>query len=260
MDHMNRVLKPYLDKFLVVCIDDILVYSLSEEDHREHLCLALLTLREKKLYAQFKKCEIWLKSVAFFGHIISELGVSVDPNKVEAIKDWPRPNTHVRKVSKSLKRSLHLLPVLVLPEDGKNITIYSDASKGGLGCRKVRCLTRQQVKAKYQRPGGLLQPLEIPKWKWDNFFMDFVAGLPKSKRGHDEILDKLAIMYMENIMRLQGVQASILSDKDPRFISRFWKSFQKAIETKLPLIEFAYNNNNHSSIEMAPYEALYGRN
>ncbi|XP_073056913.1 uncharacterized protein [Primulina eburnea] len=99
MDLMNRVFKPYLDKFVVVFIDDILVYSPSEEEHREHLRLTLQTLCEKELNAKFKKCEFWLNSVAFLGHIISELGVSVDPKKVKAIKDWPQPKT----VTESLK-------------------------------------------------------------------------------------------------------------------------------------------------------------
>ncbi|XP_073064042.1 uncharacterized mitochondrial protein AtMg00860-like [Primulina eburnea] len=91
MDLMNRVFKPFLDKFVVLFIDDILVYSPSEEDHKEHLHLTLQMLREKKLYAKFKKCEFWLKSMTFLGHIISKGGVSVDPKKVEAITGWPRP-------------------------------------------------------------------------------------------------------------------------------------------------------------------------
>ncbi|XP_073153836.1 uncharacterized protein [Henckelia pumila] len=93
MDLMNRVFKPFLDKFVVVFIDDILVYSPSEEDHKEHLRLTLQTLREKELYVKFKKCEFWLKSVTFLGHIISKDGVSVDLKKVEAVMDWPRPKT-----------------------------------------------------------------------------------------------------------------------------------------------------------------------
>ena len=87
MDLMNRVFRPYLDKFVVVFIDDILVYSPSEEDHKEHLRLTLQTLRDKELYAKFKKCEFWLKSVTFLGHIISEAYISIDPKKVEAILD-----------------------------------------------------------------------------------------------------------------------------------------------------------------------------
>ncbi|XP_073030708.1 uncharacterized protein [Primulina eburnea] len=163
-------------EFVVVFIDDILVYSPSEEEHSEHLRLTLQTLREKELYAKFKKCEFWLKSVAFLGHIISKQGVSVDPKKVEAIKGWPQPKTvtEIRsflglagyyrkfvegfssiaipltkltqknskfiwneaceKSFETLKTKLSSTPVLILPEDGKNFTIYSDASKGGLGC------------------------------------------------------------------------------------------------------------------------------
>ncbi|XP_075473392.1 uncharacterized protein LOC142504403 [Primulina tabacum] len=91
MDLMKRVFKPFLDQFIVVFIDDILVYSSNEHDHEEHLRIALQTLREKELYAKFKKCEFWLKSVSFLGHVISEAGVSVDPKKVEAITEWPKP-------------------------------------------------------------------------------------------------------------------------------------------------------------------------
>lgn len=93
MDLMNRVFKPYVDQFVVVFIDDILVYSSNEQEHEEHLRITLQTLRENELYAKFKKCEFWLKSVSFLGHIISEEGVSVDPKKVEAVMDWPRPST-----------------------------------------------------------------------------------------------------------------------------------------------------------------------
>ncbi|XP_073057028.1 uncharacterized mitochondrial protein AtMg00860-like [Primulina eburnea] len=91
MDLMNRVFKPFLDQFIVLFIDDILVYSPDETIHEEHLHLALQTLREIKLYAKFSKCEFWLKSVSFLGHVISRAGVSVDPIKVEAITEWPRP-------------------------------------------------------------------------------------------------------------------------------------------------------------------------
>ena len=87
MDLMNRVFSPYLDRFVVVFIDDILVYSKNEEEHEEHLRIVLETLREKQLYAKFSKCEFWLKKVAFLGHIISEEGLAVDPAKIEAVKD-----------------------------------------------------------------------------------------------------------------------------------------------------------------------------
>ncbi|CAN4106473.1 unnamed protein product [Withania somnifera] len=93
MDLMHRVLKPYLDSFVIVFIDDILVYSRSKSDHEQHLRVILRTLREHKLYAKFSKCEFWLESVAFLGHIVSKDGVSVDPAKIRVVHDWPRPTT-----------------------------------------------------------------------------------------------------------------------------------------------------------------------
>jgi hypothetical protein len=91
MDLMNRVFRPYLDKFVVVFIDDILVYSKSYLEHEQHLRQILMTLREYRLYAKLSKCEFWLKEVIFLGHIISAEGISVDPRKVEAVLKWERP-------------------------------------------------------------------------------------------------------------------------------------------------------------------------
>lgn len=90
MDLMNRVFKSFLDMFVVVFIDDILVYSSSKEDHEEHFRMTFLTLKEKELCAKFKKCEVLLDSVTLLGYIISVEGVSVDPAKVEAIMEWPK--------------------------------------------------------------------------------------------------------------------------------------------------------------------------
>ncbi|KAL0458155.1 UNVERIFIED_CONTAM: Transposon Tf2-11 polyprotein [Sesamum latifolium] len=184
----------------------------------------------------------------------------------------------------------------------------------------AKCLTCQQVKAEHQAPAGKLHPLSIPEWKWEKITMDFVIGLPRTFRKHDAVwvivdrltksahflpiyqndsLDKLAELYISEIVRLHGIPTSIVSDRDPRFTSHFWGSLHKALGTKLhfstafhpqtdgqsertiqtledmmracviefrgnwddhlPLIEFAYNNSFHSSIGMAPYEALYGR-
>ena len=85
MDLMNRVFQPYLDKFVIVFIDDILVYSGSPEEHLEHLRIVLQTLKEQQLYAKLNKCQFWLDRVAFLGHVISAEGVSVDPQKIEAV-------------------------------------------------------------------------------------------------------------------------------------------------------------------------------
>ncbi|KAK8680625.1 hypothetical protein V6N13_109565 [Hibiscus sabdariffa] len=97
MDLMNRVFKPYLDKFVVIFIDDILIYSRNKDEHAEHLRIVLQTLRECQLYAKFSKCELWLSEVAFLGHIISAKGIMVDPKKVQTILDW-RPPRNVGEV------------------------------------------------------------------------------------------------------------------------------------------------------------------
>ncbi|GJZ58234.1 putative reverse transcriptase domain-containing protein [Tanacetum coccineum] len=93
MDLMNRVCKPYLDKFIIVFIDDILIYSKTKEDHENHLRLMLDLLRKEKLYAKFSKCEFWLQEVHFLGHVVNHDGIHVDPSKIEAVKSWKAPTT-----------------------------------------------------------------------------------------------------------------------------------------------------------------------
>ncbi|GMI84444.1 hypothetical protein HRI_002113700 [Hibiscus trionum] len=563
MDLMNRVFKPYLDKFFVVFIDDILIYSHNKEEHADHLRIVLQTLRERQLFAKFSKCEFWLSEVSFLGHVISTEGIKVDPKKIQSIMDWrpPRNVSEIRsflglagyyrrfvkgfssialpltkllrkdqpfewsdKQQRSfdqLKAALTHAPVLIQPEPGKDYTVYNDASHAGLGCvlmqgdnviayasrqlkshelnyptrdlelaaislkylltqkdlnlrqrrwmellkdydlvidyhpgkanvvadalsrkptlaptainahlrvyqkqgflselqiqsrlisriknlqkadqeiqdliskldtksgegfrihtngllyfkdricvpndkslkrdlleeahqssfsvhpgsvkmykdlkslywwsgMKVaindfvsKCLNCQKVKAEHRVPTGLLQPLVLPQWKWERITMDFVTGLPCSPRKYDAIwvivdrftksahfipirinysLETLANLYIQEIIRLHGIPISIVSDRDPRFTSRFWKTLQRAMGTKLnlstafhpqsdgqserviqiledmlraciidfgknwekslPLVEFAYNNSYQSSIQMAPFEALYGR-
>ncbi|GJT03244.1 putative reverse transcriptase domain-containing protein [Tanacetum coccineum] len=93
MDLMNRVCKPYLDKFVIVFIDDILIYSKDEKEHEEHLKAILELLKKEKLYAKFSKCEFWIPKVQFLGHVINSRGIHVDPAKIESIKDWASPKT-----------------------------------------------------------------------------------------------------------------------------------------------------------------------
>ncbi|KAL0549259.1 hypothetical protein IC582_013740 [Cucumis melo] len=599
MDLMNRVFREFLDTFVIVFIDDILIYSKTEAEHEEHLRMVLQTLRDNKLYAKFSKCEFWLKQVSFLGHVVSKDGVSVDPAKIEAVTGWTRPSTvsevrsflglagyyrrFVENFSRiatpltqltrkgapfvwskacedsfqTLKQKLVTAPVLTVPDGSCSFVIYSDASKKGLGCvlmqqgkvvayasrqlksheqnypthdlelaavvfalkiwrhylygekiqiftdhkslkyfftqkelnmrqrrwlelvkdydceilyhpgkanvvadalsRKVshsaalitrqaplhrdleraeiavsvgavtmqlaqltvqptlrqriidaqsndpylvekrglaeagqttefslssdggllferrlcvpsdsavktellseahsspfsmhpgstkmyhdlkrvywwrnmkrevaefvnKCLVCQQVKAPRQKPAGLLQPLSIPEWKWENVSMDFITGLPRTLRGFTVIwvvVDRLtksahfvpgkstytaskwAQLYMSEIVRLHGVPVSIVSDRDARFTSKFWKGLQTAMGTRLDfstafhpqtdgqterlnqvledmlracalefpgswdshlhLMEFAYNNSYQATIGMAPFEALYGK-
>jgi len=93
MDLMNRVFREFLDTFVIVFINDILIYSKTEAEHEEHLRMVLETLRGNKLYAKFSKCEFWLKQVSFLGHVVSKAGVSVDPAKIKVVTNWPRLST-----------------------------------------------------------------------------------------------------------------------------------------------------------------------
>ena len=520
MDLMNRVFRPYLDQFVMVFIDDILVYSRDEQEHEQHLKIVLQTLREKKLYAKLSKCDFWLKEISFLGHIVSAEGIRVNLVKIEDVVNWkpPRSVTEVRSFLslagyyrrfvkgfsfiaspltkllrkgvmfewsdkchnsfEQLKEMLVEAPVLTQPTSGKEYILYSDASGIGLGCvlmqnekvvayasrqlksheqnypthdleldavvfalkiwrhylygekckiyidhkslkylltqkelnlrqcrwlelfkdyeciidyhpgkanmvvdalsrkamaalsfqhsewrladggailaqlkaqlvlkqmikdaqkndeemqKKVqmvrdgdktvfsikedgslyfqdrlcvpydkelkkkllfaahntvftmhpggnkmyqdlkqrywwkgmkidvteyvsKCLTCQQVKAEHQVPTGLLNPLPIPQWKWDNITMDFVSGLPLTQQKHDYVwvivdkltksahfipvridysMDRLAELYVDEIVRLHGVPLSIVSDRDSRFTSRFWKELQSALGMRL---------------------------
>ena len=93
MDLMNRIFMPYLDQFVIVFLDDILVYSKSEAEHEQHLRVVLQILREHQLYAKFSKCEFWLDRILYLGHIITRGGVEVDPQKIVAIETWPVPSS-----------------------------------------------------------------------------------------------------------------------------------------------------------------------
>ncbi|GJS66893.1 reverse transcriptase domain-containing protein [Tanacetum coccineum] len=93
MDLMNRVCKPHLDKFVIVFIDDILIYSRNEKEHKEHLKTILELLKKEELYAKFSKCEFWINTVKFLGHVIDNSGIHVDPAKIEAVKNWASPTT-----------------------------------------------------------------------------------------------------------------------------------------------------------------------
>ncbi|GKF26632.1 putative reverse transcriptase domain-containing protein, partial [Tanacetum coccineum] len=99
MDLMNRVCKPYLDKFVIVFIDDILIYSKNKQEHEEHLKLILELLKKEELYAKFSKCKFWIPKVQFLGHVIDSKGIHLDPAKIESIKDWtsPKSPTEIRQ-------------------------------------------------------------------------------------------------------------------------------------------------------------------
>ncbi|GJR43482.1 putative reverse transcriptase domain-containing protein [Tanacetum coccineum] len=192
------------------------------------------------------------------------------------------------------------------------------------GRHRLLCLQRFDILirswSEHKVPSGLLVQPEIPQWKWDNITMDFITKLPKSSQGYDTIwvivdrltksaifvpmretdpIERLARIYLKEVVTRHGIPVSIICDRDPRFASNFWRSLQKALGTNLdmsianhpqtdgqsertiqtledmlracvidfgnswvkhfPLVEFSYNNSYHASIKVAPFEALYGR-
>ncbi|GKA09605.1 putative reverse transcriptase domain-containing protein [Tanacetum coccineum] len=136
MDLMNRVCKPYLDKFVIVFIDDILIYSRNKEEHADHLRIILELLKKEKLYAKFSKCDFWISIVQFLGHVIDSQGIHVDPAKIEAVKNWASPTTPTKYILledqesafQLLKQKLCEAPILALPEGNDDFVVYCDAS------------------------------------------------------------------------------------------------------------------------------------
>ncbi|GJX93449.1 putative reverse transcriptase domain-containing protein, partial [Tanacetum coccineum] len=323
MDSMNRVCRPYLDKFVIVFIDDILIYSTTQEEHVEHLRLVLELLKKEKLYAKFSKCELWLREVQFLGHVINGNGIHVDPSKIEAkckTFDWGEEQ---ELTFQTLKDKLCNAPVLALPDrpevfvlerveyatrrwnelfsnydceiryyPGKaNVVADALSRKERVKPKRkgldemieqrsdgtlyyldriwvplkgdVRTLImdepKSNVKAEHQRPSGLLQQPRIPVWKWEGIAMDFLIFL----HAKDYKMDRLARLYLNEIVARHGVPISIISDRDSRFTSRFWQSMQEALGTRLDM-STAYHpqtdgQSYHSSVRCAPFEALYGR-
>nr|GEZ59210.1 hypothetical protein [Tanacetum cinerariifolium] len=212
MDLMNRVWRPYLDKFVIVFIDDILIYSKTQEEHVEHL-----------------------------RHVINGNEIHVDPSKIEAVQNWKAHRTP------SEARSF-------LGLDGYYRRYWWHGMKKDIAEYVSKCLTCLKIKDKHQRPSGLHQQPEIPVWKWEGMAMDFVTKLPRTSSGHDTIwvivdrltkstyylpmpkdykMDRLARLYLNEIVARHGVLISNISDRDSHFTSRFWQSMQEALRTQL---------------------------
>ncbi|GJT69391.1 reverse transcriptase domain-containing protein [Tanacetum coccineum] len=237
----------------------------------------------------------------------------------EASKNISAPTEMLKGLDKQLERKedggLYLAERIWVPIYGNLRTLIMNEAHA-----TSKCLTCSKVKAEHQKPSGLLQQPEIPEWKWENITMDFISKLPRTSSGHDSIwvivdrltklahflairedykIERLARLYINEIVARHGVPVSIISDRDSYFTSRFWQSLQKALgtrldlsiayhpetdgqsertiqtledmlracaidfggnwDTHLPLVEFSYNNSYHSSVKCAPFEALYGR-
>ncbi|XP_069147037.1 uncharacterized protein [Solanum lycopersicum] len=212
----------------------------SRKEHEKHLRVVLELLREKRLYAKFSKCEFWLDSMSFFGHVVSKDGVMVDPSKIEEVKSWNVPfvwSDECEEILQKLKTFFTTAPILTLPVEGR-ANVVADAlsrkagSMGSLSHLQIsrRPLTREvhtlandfmrlevlekggflacvEVKYEHQRPGGTLQRMPIPEWK-----LSKSAHFIPVKMTYNA--EKLAKHYISDIVRLHGVPLSIISDRE----------------------------------------------
>ncbi|XP_070003336.1 uncharacterized protein [Nicotiana sylvestris] len=238
MNLMNRVFKSFLDRFVIVFIDDILIYSRSQGEHEDHLRTVLQILREHRLYAKSSKDEavsgkskdMLVKSDGVLG-----MGDNLCVADVDGLRHAILEEAHnsIYTIHPGSTNMYHDLKQFYWWEGMKKDVANFVSSY----------LTCQQVKAMHQRPARLLQQIEIPEWKWDRITMDFIIGLPRTLRCYDSvwvIIDRLtkSTHFLPVKTTYGGVRGS-------------W-------DTYLPLAEFAYNNSFQSSIQMAPYETLYG--
>ncbi|XP_073159031.1 uncharacterized protein [Henckelia pumila] len=296
MDLMNRIFQKYVDKFVVIFIDDILIYSKNEIEHAEHLIIILQILRQEQLYAKLSKCEFWLDRVVFLGHVVSGEGISVDPSKVEAVINWPRPTSvpeirsfmglagYYRRFIEGFSRIAK--PITQLTQ--KNAPyVWTDACEKSFVELKRR-LTSALVLTIPSGIGGFV------------IFCDAShrgLGCVLTQRGHviayasrqlkpHETRYPVHDLELAAIVELNMRQRrwlDLLKDFDceikyyPGKSNAAADALSRKIETLdslhtlaqltksscwqdlLPLVEFSYNNSYHASIKMAPFEALYGR-
>ncbi|XP_035540235.1 uncharacterized protein LOC118344217 [Juglans regia] len=338
MDMMNRVFRLYLDSFVIVFIDDILVYSRDPEQHASHLRLVLSKLREHQLYANLNKCEFWLEEIKFLGHVMSRDGVAVDPSKIEAVLAWPRPSTvheirsflglagyyrrfvegfarlsgpltsltrknvefvwsdKCEKSFQELKKRLTTAPVLALPEPHKPFVVFSDASKFGLGCvlmqeGKVVAYASRQLKdheRNYPTHDLELAAVVFALKIWRYYLYGETCEIFTDHKSLKHLFSQKNLnmrqrRWLELISDYQceikyhpaalGTKLKFSSAYHPQTDGQSERTiqtledmlracvldFKGSWENHLSLIEFAYNNSFQATIQMAPYEALYGR-
>ncbi|GJX22659.1 putative reverse transcriptase domain-containing protein [Tanacetum coccineum] len=286
MDLMNQVCKPYLDKFVIVFIDDILVYYKDGEEHGKHLKIILELLKKERFGVHVDPAKIEAIKTSFKGYgamlmqrekVIAytsrqlkvhkenytthdlELGAVVFALRlqrrwIELLSDYDcEIRYHPGKanvVADALSQKERDKPLRV---QALTMTVHNDLPN--------KCLTCAKVKAEHQKPSGLLQQLKIPVWKWERIIMNFVSGLPRTPSGYDMIWEALGTNL--DMSTAYHPQTDSQSERTIQTLKDMLRAcvinFGNSWDRHLPLVEFSYNNSYHASLKAAPYEGLYGR-
>ncbi|GKA33529.1 putative reverse transcriptase domain-containing protein [Tanacetum coccineum] len=266
MDLMNRVCKPNLDKFVIVFIDDILIYSRNKEEHTNHLRIILELLKKENLYAKFSKCDFWIRIMQFLGHLIDSQGLHVDPAKIEAVKNWTSPTTPTEirqflglagyyqrfikdflKIAKSLTE-LTQKNKKSLPEGNEDFVVYCDASHQGLGAvllqREKHILDQKELNMRQRR--------------WLELLADYDCEIRYHPGKANVVADALSQKERIKPLRWPNMKAIITE-----YVGKCLTCSRVKAECQKPsglLVQLEIPKwNYHASIKATPFEALYGR-
>nr|GEY50639.1 putative reverse transcriptase domain-containing protein [Tanacetum cinerariifolium] len=249
MDLMNRVCKPYLDKFVIVFINDILVYSKDEEEHGKHLNIILELLKKERLYAKFSKCDFWLDSVQFLGNVIDRNGVHVDPAKIEAIRSWAAPTKPTKKDKKY--------------ELGKE----EDEGYGSMLMQREKVIAYASRQLKVHEENYTIHDLELGaivfalrQRRWIKLLSDYDCKIQYHHGKANVVADALSQKERIKPLRVRTLVMTVHNNLPKKILEAQKEAMKRKNDRHLPLVEFSYNNSYHVSIKAAPLEALYGRN
>ncbi|GJS24607.1 putative reverse transcriptase domain-containing protein [Tanacetum coccineum] len=230
MDLMNRVCKPYLDRFVIIFIDDILIYSKSRKEHKGHVKLILKLLKEEELYAKFSKCEFWLSKVQFLGHVIDSEGIHVDPTTIDSIKEWASPKTpteicqfleKAEAAFQLLKQKLYSAPILALLEGSENFVVYCNASHKGFGAvlmqkEKVIAYASHQLKVHeknytthYLELGVVVFALKMWRHYFYELLSDYDCEIQYHPRKANMVADALSLKERSKPLRVRALVMTI---------------------------------------------------
>ncbi|KAJ9538923.1 hypothetical protein OSB04_031656 [Centaurea solstitialis] len=220
MDLMNRVCKPYLDRFVIVFIDDILIYSKSQEEHKQNLQEVQQLLRKEKFYAKYCKCEFWIRDVQFLGHVVSAESIKVDPAKVETKFDWGSKQDEAFQI---LKQRLSSAPIISLPDGIDDFGVFSDASKQGLRCvlmqrDKVIAYASRQLKEHEKRYSThdlelvAVRELNMRQRRWMEFLKDNDCEIHYHPGKANVVADELSRKERAEPIRVRAMRIEVKND------------------------------------------------